>query len=62
MTWRNDEPTLDEILSDTGTRALMGADGVRRQDLEAMLHEIGRKLAPELGRRSRCTLMQFAAC
>jgi hypothetical protein len=39
------EPSLGEILSDAGTRALMRADGVSRSDLEAMLARIGRRRA-----------------
>ena len=62
MTWQKYEPTLGEILADSGTRALMRADGVKRQDLEAMFQEIAGKLAPDLRRRSRCMLTQFAAC
>jgi hypothetical protein len=62
MTWQKYEPTLGEILSDSGTRALMRADGVKRQDLEVMFDQIARKLAPDLNRRSRCTLTQFATC
>jgi len=37
------EPTLDEILSDPIVRALMEADGVDRQELEAMLSRIARR-------------------
>jgi hypothetical protein len=33
------EPTLEEILSDSVTRAVMEADGVDRQELEAMLRK-----------------------
>jgi hypothetical protein len=38
------EPTLEEILSDTVTRAVMEADGVDRQELEATLRQAGRNL------------------
>jgi hypothetical protein len=41
--WRKYEPTLAEILSDSGTRALMRADGVARRDLEHMLKTVARK-------------------
>jgi hypothetical protein len=41
--WRKYEPTLAEILSDSGTRALMRADGVARRDLEDMLKTVARK-------------------
>jgi hypothetical protein len=44
MIWRKCEPTLGEILSDSATRALMRADGVKRRDLEVMLNEIARHL------------------
>jgi hypothetical protein len=43
------EPTLEEILSDSVTRAVMEADGVDRQELEAMLRQAGRNLPPLRG-------------
>jgi hypothetical protein len=43
------EPTLEEILSDSVTRAVMEADGVDRQELEAMLRQAGRNLPPMRG-------------
>jgi hypothetical protein len=49
MIWYYREPTLEEILSDSVTRAVMEADGVDRQELEAMLRQAGRKLPPLRG-------------
>ena len=42
MIWRRREPTLKEILSDSIVTALMEADGVDPDELEAMLKTIGR--------------------
>lgn len=42
MIWRQREPTLKEILSDSIVTALMAADGVDPHELEAMLQKIGR--------------------
>ena len=42
MIWRQREPTLKEILSDSIVTALMAADGVDPYELEAMLQKIGR--------------------
>jgi hypothetical protein len=39
MRWCHREPTLDEILSDPIFTAMMDADGVNAQELEAMLRE-----------------------
>ena len=41
MIWRQHEPTLKEILSDSIVTALMEADGVDPDELEAMLKKIG---------------------
>ena len=41
MIWRQREPTLKEILSDSIVTALMEADGVDPRELEAMLKQIG---------------------
>jgi hypothetical protein len=60
MTWQKCEPTLGEILADPATRALMRADGVKRQDLEAMFNDIAAKLAADSSRRS--PRRQFAIC
>jgi len=54
MIWQRYEPTLGEILSDSGTRALMRADRVKRRDLEAMLDEIAQKIARNPRPRSGC--------
>jgi hypothetical protein len=62
MNWQKYEPTLGEILADSGTRALMRADGVKRQDLETLFNEIAGKLAASSHRQSRCALTQFATC
>ncbi len=43
MIWRQREPTLKEILSDSIVMALMSADGVDPLELEAMLRQINRK-------------------
>ena len=42
MIWRRREPTLKEILSDSIVTALMEADGVDPDELEAMMRKIGR--------------------
>jgi hypothetical protein len=50
MIWYHRQPTLEEILSVSVTRAVMEADGVDRQELEAMLRQGGRNLPPLRGR------------
>ena len=40
MIWRQREPTLKELLSDSIVTALMSADGVDPLELEAMLTQI----------------------
>ena len=55
MNWQKYEPTLGEILADSGTRALMRADGVKRRDLEILFNEIAGKLAAS-SFASRCAL------
>ncbi len=40
MRWCHSEPTLEEILSDPIFKAMMDADGVNPQELEAMLREV----------------------
>lgn len=40
--WRKYEPTLGELLADSGTRALMHADGVKRSEVEVLFKRIGR--------------------
>ena len=41
MIWRRHEPTLKEILSNSIVTALMEADGVDPDELEAMMKKIG---------------------
>jgi hypothetical protein len=43
VNWRQHEPTLEDILSDSIIRAVMKADGVDPHQLAAMLKEVGRK-------------------
>ena len=52
MIWRQREPTLKEILSDSIVKALMSADGVDPLELEAMLTQINgkSKSARQIGR------------
>jgi hypothetical protein len=40
MSWRDREPTLDEMLSDPIVRSLMTADGVDRMGLEVMMRHM----------------------
>lgn len=42
MHWWHREPTLKDMLSDSIVRAVIEADGVDPQELEAMLTQIGR--------------------
>jgi hypothetical protein len=42
MRWCRREPTLKEILSDSIIRAMMDADGVDPDELEAMLTHLAR--------------------
>ena len=44
MSWRNWEPTLEEILSDPIVEALMQADDVDADELDTMLGEIAGRL------------------
>jgi hypothetical protein len=50
--WRKYEPTLSEILADSGTRALMRADGVKRSDIEALFEKVSRTRVPNADRKS----------
>ena len=43
VNWRQHEPTLEDILSDSIIKAVMKADGVDPHHLAAMLKELGRK-------------------
>jgi len=45
VNWRQHEPTLEDILSDSIIKAVMKADGVDPHQLAAMLKEVGRKWA-----------------
>jgi hypothetical protein len=45
VNWRQREPTLEDILSDSIIKAVMKADGVDPQQLAAMLKEVGRRWA-----------------
>jgi hypothetical protein len=51
MTKAHDDPTLDELIADPMTQAIMRADGVDTPALEAML----RTLAREIGGRPSAT-------
>jgi hypothetical protein len=44
MNWYHREPTLNEMLSDSIVRAVMEADGIDPQELEATLRQTGLKL------------------
>jgi hypothetical protein len=46
MHWWHREPTLKDMLSDSIVRAVMEADGVDPQELEALLTQIGRAPSP----------------
>jgi hypothetical protein len=50
--WRKYEPTLGEILADSGTRALMRADGVNRSEIEALFEKISRTRVSNADRKS----------
>jgi hypothetical protein len=54
--WRKYEPTLGELLTDSGTRALMHADGVKRSEIEALLKRIGRTRVADADRKPFGTL------
>jgi hypothetical protein len=45
--WLNGEPSLQEMLSDEVVQAVMRRDGVRRDDLLALIRRIQRVLRPE---------------
>ncbi len=46
MNWCHREPTLEEILSDSIIRAVMAADGVDPQELEAALRQARQNSRP----------------
>jgi len=50
--WQKYEPTLSELLADSGTRALMRADGVKRSEIEALFEKVGRTRVPNTDRKS----------
>jgi hypothetical protein len=54
--WRKYEPTLSELLADSGTRALMRADGVKRSEIEALFEKVGRTRVANADRKSFGTL------
>ena len=59
MIWRQHEPTLKEILSDSIVTALMEADGVDPDELEAMLKKIGEDVEGDpAGAAMGCLVMQ----
>jgi hypothetical protein len=45
LNWCHREPTLEDILSDSITKAVMEADGVDPQQLAVMLKEVERRWA-----------------
>jgi hypothetical protein len=52
--WRGGEPTLADALSDPLTRALMEADGVNPEELEADLRDLSRSLAQRVDVFGEC--------
>jgi hypothetical protein len=55
--WRHCEPTLEDILSASITKAVMVADGVDPRELAAMLRGLGRAAVlrtAEISSRDRC--------
>jgi hypothetical protein len=59
MRWRDREPTLKDMLSDSIVRDVMQADGVDPHALAAMLREVGREL--RRGSPRRCYSSQPSA-
>ena len=55
VNWRQHEPTLEDILSDSIIKAVMKADGVDPHQLAAMLKEVGRKWAGVSRPSSMCS-------
>jgi hypothetical protein len=53
MTKAHDDPTLDELIADPMTQAIMTADGVDAPALEAMLRSLARQIG---GRPSATTV------
>jgi hypothetical protein len=60
MTRSGDTPTLDELIGDPITQAIMTADRVDRHELEAMLRSLARQIAgrPENARLDRSAVGQ----
>jgi hypothetical protein len=52
MTTSHDDPTIDDLLGDPVTRAVMKADGVDPSALEAMLRALAPRVAIAAGRSS----------
>jgi hypothetical protein len=52
--WRQHEPTLQDILSDSIVKAVTKADGADPHQLAAMLKEVGRKWTGAHARSSMC--------
>jgi len=48
VSWRRREPTITEILSDSLVKAVMEADGVDPDALEAQLRNMARRLSDGL--------------
>jgi len=48
VSWRRREPTITEILSDSIVKAVMEADGVDPDALEAQLRNMARRLSDGL--------------
>jgi hypothetical protein len=54
VNWRQREPTLEDILSDSIIKAMMKADGVAPHQLAAMLKEVGRRVVRNSRPSSMC--------
>ena len=54
VNWRQHEPTLEDILSDSIIKAVMKADGVDPHQLAAMLKEVGRRVVRNSRPNSMC--------
>jgi hypothetical protein len=55
---RNDEPTIEELLSDEVTRLVMARDGLSDHAVRLMIRDIQRRLRAR--REARCTLVECA--
>jgi hypothetical protein len=56
---RNDEPSLEELLSDEATRLLMARDGLSVQAVRALVRDVQRRLGAR--REACCALAECAA-